>query len=95
MLKAAISFFAGVAVCGLVLVGARTVIPALAVSEGDAATSENSTMLLADLLPDFEKIYQESLTMPFKKAESKITDPDIAAYYRDLMDATGLTPEGQ
>ena len=33
--------------------------------------------------------------MPFKKAESKITDPDIAEYYRDLMEATGLDDPDQ
>jgi hypothetical protein len=94
MLKAVIGFFAGVAVCGLLLFGARTVIPALAVSD-DNVTSENSSLGLAGLLPDFERIYQEALTMPFKKAESKITDPDIAAYYRELMETTGLTADAE
>ncbi len=95
MLKVAISFVAGVFVCGLVLFGARTVMPAMAGSGDDPVTSENSTIGLVNLLPDFERIYQEALTMPFKKAESKITDPDIAAYYRDLMDATGLTGDNR
>jgi hypothetical protein len=90
MLKVAISFVLGVVVCGLVLFGARTVIPARAVSDSDTGSSENVTTSLVDLLPDFEKIYRESLTMPFRQAESKITDPDIAAYYRQLMEATGL-----
>jgi len=92
MLKAAIGFFAGIAVCVLLFFGARTVIPVLAVSD-DGSASDNSSLGLAGLLPDFEKIYQEALTMPFKKAESKITDPDVAAYYRELMESTGLTPE--
>jgi hypothetical protein len=90
MIKAAISFIMGVVVCGLVLFGARTVLPARAVSDNDTATSENVSQSLVDLLPDIERIYRESLTMPFKQAESKITDPDIAAYYRNLMEATGL-----
>lgn len=91
MLKVAISFVMGVVVCGLVLFGARTVMPAFAGSEGDGGVSENTSIGLVNLLPDFEKIYQEALTMPFKKAESKITDPDIAAFYHDLMEETGLT----
>lgn len=95
MLKAGIGFVLGIVVCGLVLFGARTVIPALAVSGDDTAASENASISLVNLLPDFEKIYQQALTMPFKKAEAKITDPDIAAYYHDLMEATGLTADGQ
>jgi hypothetical protein len=91
MLKAVFGFFAGVAVCGLLIFGARTVIPAFA----DNGDSENPSLGLADLLPDFEKIYQESLTMPFKKAESKITDPDIAGYYRELMETAGLTADAE
>jgi len=93
MIKAVFGFFAGVAVCGLLLFGARTVIPVLAAPDDGA--SENASLGLAGLLPDFEKIYHESLTMPFKKAESKITDPDIAAYYRDLMETTGLTADAE
>jgi hypothetical protein len=95
MLKVAISFMMGAAVCGLVVFGARTVAPAFAGTEGDGAASENSSFSLVSLLPDFEKIYQESLTMPFTKAEAKITDPDIRAYYHDLMEATGLTGDSQ
>lgn len=41
-------------------------------------------------VPAIEKIYRESLTMPFKKAEAKIWDEDIADFYSDLMDVTGL-----
>jgi hypothetical protein len=94
MLKVAISFAMGVAVCGLVIFGARTVMPAFAGTESDGV-SENSSFSLVSLLPDFEKIYQEALTTPFVKAEAKITDPDIRAYYHDLMEATGLTGNSQ
>jgi hypothetical protein len=90
MLKVAISFILGAVVCGLVLFGARTVLPVHAVAEDDPAASENVSTSLVNLLPDFDKIYRESLTMPFKQAESQITDPDIAAFYRNLMEATGL-----
>ncbi len=94
MIKAAICFIAGVAVCAMVLIGVRTVIPVQAIAD-NSTTTDNASMSLANLLPDFEKIYKESLTMPFKKAESKITDPDIAEYYRDLMEATGLNDPDQ
>jgi hypothetical protein len=90
MLKIAIGFVMGAVACGLILFGARTVLPAHAVDGDDPAVSENVSTGLLDLLPDIDRIYRQSLTMPFVQAESKITDPDIAAYYRSLMDATGL-----
>jgi hypothetical protein len=91
-----ISFIAGVVVCSLLYIGVSLVLPARAeVSQLDG-TSDNSTDGLARLLPDIEKIYRESLQMPFIKAEGKIYDKDIAEYYRALMDRTGLAPrEGQ
>ncbi|HJX12211.1 MAG TPA: hypothetical protein VJ377_01650 [Dehalococcoidales bacterium] len=93
MLKVAFSFIFGVMVCVLLLFGVRTVIPTLAGSDNLSGLSENTS--LVDLLPDIEKIYRESLTAPFKKAESKIYDPEIAEFYRELMDKTGLaTPDG-
>lgn len=70
----------------------RMVLPLQASSEMAEDSSENGTSGLARLLPDIEKIYRDSLTMPFKMAESKIYDEDIAAYYRALMDKTGLVP---
>ena len=85
--KIAISFFTGVAVCGLMLFAARPIIPTKA---EDTASSDNGTFSLVDMLPDIEKIYTESLYAPFEKAESKIYDPDIAEFYRELLDNTGL-----
>ena len=52
--------------------------------------SDNSS--LSKLVPNIEKIYTDALQMPFQKAEAKITDPDIATFYRELMDKTGLAP---
>lgn len=88
-MKTAISFVAGMIVCGLMVLGLTTVLPIQAETslEGE---SENVTTGLLDLIPDIEKIYRESLTMPFAKAESKIYDPDIAEFYGELLDATGL-----
>jgi len=93
--KIAISFIAGVIVCSLLLFGAKTVIPTLAETGSLSDTSENVTQSFIDLLPDIEKIYRESLIMPFEKAESKIHDEDIAEFYRELLDNTGLrsTPQ--
>jgi hypothetical protein len=84
-------FIAGVALCSLILFGARVVLPVYAANES-GETSENTTDYLSTLLPDIENIYRDALTSPFQKAESKITDPDIAEFYRELMDKTGLAP---
>lgn len=91
-MKMVFSFMAGVAVCSLLFLGVRMVLPVQAVSDESDTASENTTNGLLKLLPDIEKIYNESLTLPFKKAESKIYDKDIAEYYRALMDKTGLAP---
>ena len=91
-----ISFMAGVVVCSLLYLGVSLVLPARADINELTGTSDNTTDGLSRLLPDIEKIYRESLQMPFIKAEGKIYDKDIAEYYRALMDRTGLAPrEGQ
>lgn len=92
-MKTIISFISGMAVCGLLILGARMVFPVSAATGDPEETSDNLSSGLLNLLPDIEMIYQESLTMPFKKAESKIYDEDIADYYRALMDKTGLAPQ--
>lgn len=89
-MKMVISFICGAIVCGLILFGVRTVIPTRAESGNATETSGNFTQSILDLLPDFEKIYRESLILPFEKAESKIYDEDIAEFYRELLDNTGL-----
>jgi hypothetical protein len=91
-MKMVISFIAGMAVCSLLYFGVRMVLPVQAVTDGSDEASANISNAILKLLPDFESIYRESLTMPFKKAESKIYDEDIAEYYRALMDKTGLAP---
>ncbi|MHB8105462.1 MAG: hypothetical protein ACYDG5_08000, partial [Dehalococcoidales bacterium] len=57
--------------------------------------SNNSTQGIVDSISNFDKIYREALTEPFIKAESKISDPDIAEYYHGLMEKTGLTNPNQ
>ncbi|MCJ7605721.1 MAG: hypothetical protein MUO19_06780 [Dehalococcoidales bacterium] len=92
-MKVAISFVSGIIVCTLMLVGVRTVLPIRAETTSTDNITDNVTQTFLNLLPDIEKIYREALQMPFQKAESKIYDEDIAEFYRDLMDATGLAPE--
>jgi hypothetical protein len=91
------SFIAGMVVCSLFLFTIRMVLPTQAATDNSGSASENATNgnvvnILTKLIPDIEKIYHESLTMPFKQAEKKIYDKDIAEYFRALMDKTGLVP---
>jgi hypothetical protein len=94
-MKIAISFISGVAVCCLIIFGIKTVIPsAHAETDNSSNVSGNFTQSLINLIPDFEKIYREALIMPFEKAKSKIYDKDIADFYNELLDRTGLTEYG-
>ena len=92
-MKIALSFMAGVAACSLLFFVVSLALPVYAGVSDKLESSDNTTTSLLGLLPDFEKIYHDALTMPFIKAESKIYDEDIAAYYRALMDETGLAPK--
>jgi hypothetical protein len=94
MMKTAISFICGAVICYLVVIGVRPVLPAMADESANGNVSDNNTGFLAELLPDFNKIYHDALAEPFIKAESKIYDPDIADYYHGLMDKTKLTSVG-
>ena len=90
-MKVAISFICGVVICLMVAIGVKPVLPVTGDEITQNATSSGSSGLLTDLIPDIGKIYRESLTAPFIKVQSEITDPDIAAYYDNLMTRTGLT----
>lgn len=90
-MKVVISFICGAVVCAMIIIGVRTVLPASADTGDGSAASENNTNFLAKLVPDIGKIYRESLTSPFIRAGANITYPDIAGYYHDLMNKTGLT----
>jgi hypothetical protein len=89
-MKMVISFISGIMVCSLILFGVRTVIPTHAETDNSSEQSENLTQSFLDLLPDIEKIYHESLTLPFRKAESKIYDEDIAEFYHELLERSVL-----
>jgi hypothetical protein len=92
--KMAFSFIAGLMFCGLLLFGVNTVLPIRAQTDNLSELSENVTQSLVDLLPDIERIYREALTMPFRKAESKIYDEDIAEFYQELLDNSVLAEPG-
>ncbi|HEY98046.1 MAG TPA: hypothetical protein G4O16_07705 [Dehalococcoidia bacterium] len=87
------AFMSGVVVCGLLILGAKSVLP----TQADEITTDNITDNLSEsltaLLPDIERIYKEALITPFIKAEDKIYDEDIAEFYSDLLDRTGLRPD--
>jgi hypothetical protein len=90
-MKMAISFIAGIIVCSLLLFGIRLVLPIQAdTSDNVTESSDNLSQRLIDLLPDIEKIYRQALTAPFINARSKIYDADIARFYDNLLDKTGL-----
>jgi hypothetical protein len=63
-------------------------------------SADRSTSPLPDttdinsLMPDVKKIYDNALGAPYRQVESEITDPDIARYFRTLMDQTGLDKVG-
>jgi hypothetical protein len=92
--KMAFSFIAGLMVCGLLLFGVNTVLPIRAETDNLSELSENVTQSFVNLLPDIERIYREALTMPFRKAESKIYDEDIAEFYQELLDNSVLAESG-
>ena len=89
-MKIALSFICGAVICYLVVIGVKPVLPAMA-DESNSSASDNTTGFLTHLMPDFDKIYRDSLSEPFIKAESKIHDEDIRDYYHGLMEKTGLT----
>jgi len=92
--KMVLSFISGLMVCGLVLFGVKSAIPIRAENDNLSEPSENLTQSLAELLPDIERIYHESLTAPFQKAGRKIYDEDIGQYYQELLDSSVLYEPG-
>lgn len=91
-MKLALSFLSGVILCSVLLFGAKTVLPIRAdvTSDNVTATSDDLATSLVEMLPDIERIYKESFTLPFVKAEDKIYDPEIREFYRELLDNTVL-----
>ncbi len=85
-MKLMASFLAGVLVTGVTM-GLMTA-PVLRAAEPE---TDGSGFDLSNLLPDIGRIYREALTSPFREAEAEIYDEEVAAYYRKLMDNTGLS----
>jgi hypothetical protein len=82
-------FFLGIFVCLLVVaaIGYFT-------SSARAEDAPANDLGLNGLMPDVGSIYREALGGPYRQVESEITDPDIARYYRSLMEKTGLDKIG-
>jgi len=87
-MKMALSFVSGLIVCGLILFGVKSTLPIQAQTESENVTSEDISFV--ELLPDIERIYQESLTAPFIKAVDKIYDDELAQFYHELIESTVL-----
>lgn len=83
-----ISLICSGVICFMVIYGVKPVLPVFAETNTPVNESENVTPTLTGLLPDIQKIYRESLTMPFIQAESEIYDEDIADFYHNLMEKT-------
>jgi hypothetical protein len=81
-MKIAFFFVLGIAV-GLLI----TVCVMLGSSRSNAQEESGD---LASLLPDIGNIYRVSLAAPFQQVEGEIHDPDIANFYHNLMEKTGL-----
>lgn len=86
-MKIVIGFMAGIFFAGMLMMVISFGLPALA---GSSDNTTGDDMSLTRLLPDIEKIYREALLTPFIKAKAKITDPDIADYYHNLLDKSGV-----
>ena len=93
-MKIAFSFLSGIIVCSLILFGVKSFVPIQADTDNVSGPSDNLTQSLTDLMPDIEKIYKDSLTMPFRKAQSKIYDEDIAEFYQELLENSVLSDSG-
>ena len=81
-MKLVVGFLIGTIFAGLILG---------LISGGISVAETDDDFDLTTLLPDIGKIYRESLVSPFQQVEQEIEDEDIAAFYRRLMEKTGLT----
>lgn len=84
-MKVIASFLTGVLVTGVTM-GMMSA-PML---RADETAADDGGLDLSSLLPDIERIYREAMLTPFQQAEAQIYDEEIAAYYRRLMENTGL-----
>ena len=89
-IKVIASFLTGVLVTGVTM-GMMNA-PML---RADETATDDSGLDLSEFLPDIGRIYREAMLTPFQQAEAQIYDEEIAAYYRRLMENTGLDQMAQ
>jgi len=82
VMKLVIGIFIGMVFSGLILG---------LISGGVLRAEDDGESDLTTLLPDIGRIYRESLAAPFQQVEAEIEDEDIANFYHQLMQKTGLT----
>ena len=84
-MKMLVGFLIGIIACLLILA-----------FTGNAAFTARADedLGLSAMLPDIGKIYRSSLSAPFQQVEKEIYDEDIANFYRELMQETGLDAIG-
>jgi hypothetical protein len=87
-MKTFFTFLAGMAVCLLIVV---VVSNTVLVARADETPTQPDP---ASLMPDIGKIYRTSLGAPYRQVEKEIHDKDIANFYHQLMEETGLDKVG-
>jgi hypothetical protein len=60
-----------------------------------SAVIDSSGNPVADALPDIDHIVRTAVCLPLQEAGKNIRDKDIAEFYRDFLEDTGLTMEQQ
>jgi hypothetical protein len=92
-MKTAVGFAFGMAFCLLLFTATGRYTAQVRAEETQITQSDASG--IGSLLPDIGKIYRAALGSPYRQVESEIKDPDIARYYRTLMERTGLDKIGE
>jgi hypothetical protein len=87
-MKTVLSFLAGMMVCLVIVV---VVSNSVLVARADETGSGQD---MTSLLPDTGKIYRTSLGAPYRQVDKEIRDKDIAKFYHQLMQETGLDKIG-
>jgi hypothetical protein len=93
-MKMLLGFFIGMT-CALLLVIVinRDTTPVSADALPPTPTTTDSPDVTG-LLPDVGQIYRAALGDPYRQVEKEITDPDIANYFHQYMEDTGLDKVG-
>jgi hypothetical protein len=95
-MKMLLGFFIGTTVALLlVLIIMRTTSPVSADEDSTPASTPTDTpsidpVGLSGLMPDVEHIYRVALGDPYRQVQKEINDPDIANYFHQYLEDTGL-----